>query len=316
MGQLGARRTVLVRTSTAERNFVHQQKDQRISLARVDTETLLAAAGDADWWDCRVRTDADDQIELELTARVFNTLVTFEPPQRDNAWLWLGIWEDITNEGVTTAEEPVELEARQLIDVVPHYAEQFVLEVTIYAADYLSETDDPAEAQRGLQLRSEAEQAEAHSAHWRDRAERRYGDFVLYELPDDVEIDWERGEDAGRPALLAHTEKFDRDGEASQVLVAPDMTTRWRRSTPGGVGECGEYLPVHEVLGRVPASEHGWVREQTALALGETLARIRQLVSSADAGRGEPAVIGELAEAARHAHHLAAGMRAEPFRPR
>jgi hypothetical protein len=33
----------------------------------MDIEVVLQAARDADWWECRIFTDADGQIELDLT---------------------------------------------------------------------------------------------------------------------------------------------------------------------------------------------------------------------------------------------------------
>jgi hypothetical protein len=280
----------------------------------MEIETLLETASDPDWWEIRIRTDADGEIELEMQARYFNSIVGFVPPSEDTSWRWLGTWEQINPDDSVDEHLVGEVSVPQIIDVVPAYAEPMVLEVTRHTAEFLVAGEDEQEQQRGLKLLSEIEQGAAHSKHWREKAENRYGNLILYELPADVEIRWLVGEESGQPAIFAHTEEFDRDGEASMVLISPDTKLRWRRGHPGRAHEAGEYLPVHDVLARVGDQHHAWVREQTGLALGDTLKRIRELVSQPEAGQAEPTVIEELALATAHALYLAEGVRAEQFR--
>ena len=66
-----------------------------------------------------------------------------------------------------------------------------------------------AHARNGLRLRSEWEQAEAHSRRWQERSEGHYGNIIIYELRDDTPIVYERTEHRGRPGA-AHGPRTSR----------------------------------------------------------------------------------------------------------
>jgi hypothetical protein len=93
------------------------------------------------------------------------------------------------------------------------------------------------------------------------------------------------------------------------VLVAPDATHPWRRSSPGHVEEYGRRISVREALDYA-GDEHGeWVVEQTALALGDTLAALRAIQARALDGR-DPQALAELTRLADHARSLSDGLQA------
>jgi hypothetical protein len=103
-----------------------------------------------------------------------------------------------------------EVRAAQVIDVVPGGLERWVLHATQEVGDSLLSADEWVEdseetahlRSHGLRLRSEYEQAEAHSRRWQERFDGQYGDIVIYELRSDEPIVYERTEEHGQPALL------------------------------------------------------------------------------------------------------------------
>ena len=204
-----------------------------------------------------------------------------------------------------------EVRAAQVIDVVPGSLERWVLHATQEIADSLLSahewTDDPEEEahlrNHGLRLRSEYEQAEAHSQRWQERFDGQYGDIVIYELRSNEPIVYERAEQDGRPALL-----MGNAGEnAHVILVAPDVDHPWRRSSPGHVEEYGRRISVHETLDYVGDEHRDWVIEQTALALGDTLAALRGVQDDALGGR-DPQALANLTRLADHARTLSEGL--------
>ena len=93
------------------------------------------------------------------------------------------------------------------------------------------------------------------------------------------------------------------------ILVPPDAEHAWRRSSPGHVDEYGRRISVREALDYAGDEHRDWVVEQTALALGETLAAIRAVQDSALSGR-DPASLAELTRLADHARRLSEGLQA------
>jgi hypothetical protein len=138
----------------------------------MDIEVVLQTARDADSWECRIFTDADGQIELDLTARYFNSIITFAAPSEETDWRWLATWEQIGRDDEVKSEEPVELTVPQLIDAAPRYAEAMILAVTRNAAGFLAESEDGEETARGLALMAAVEQERPTA---RDGARRSIG---------------------------------------------------------------------------------------------------------------------------------------------
>lgn len=283
-------------------------------------ESVLEAARDADWWESHIRTDADGQLEIELCAGFFNTLMEFVPPTYESRrWHWSVGYRQLDSEDPEEFHDVGTVSAPELIDTVPQYLEQWVLAITEHAVDSLeAEVEEEASEDAGrtaMRLRAELDQAHEHSRKWQARSLRRYGDVMLYDLPPNAEIEWQEGDVDGIPALLAFPTDGARPDRAERAMIAPDWQTAWRWTTPDRAGECGEYLPVHEVLAIVGEEYQGWVREQTAVALGHTLTHIREIVNDPAARSAEPEIMEDLAKAAEHAKYLAVGVRAEPFRP-
>jgi hypothetical protein len=242
---------------------------------------------------------------LNIALRAFNTVVHFLPPTVE-----LPTWQ-LAVEQITGGEDGDELEVlggvsvAQVIDTVPGVIEEWVLAITHEAADYLSEFEDDQVRQAGMRLRSEHEQGEAHSARWKTRADALYGDMAMYDFPDDAELSYERIEVGTHAALLV----TDADDRIGHVLVAPSTRHPWRWSTPDHVDDYGERLSVREAMQRATAAHEGWVRQQTALALGEALAALRGLHEQALSGT-DPESLRELGRLAGHAQTLAEGLQA------
>jgi hypothetical protein len=272
-------------------------------------ETALEAARGADYWllDARFGSNIGlvDEGHLSITARMFNTLVHFLPPT-DELPTWRLATEDITDDDVDKIEVLGDVSVAHVIDTVPSVLEEWVLAVTHEAADYLSESDDDQLRRAGMRLRSEHEQGDAHSARWQTRADARYGDVQLDDFPDDAELSYERTEVHGDAALLVYD--VDDSGDR-RVLVAPSAWHPWRWSTPDHVDHYGERLSVREAMQRASEAHDGWVCEQTAFALGETLAALRGLHEQALSGT-DPESLRELGRLAGHAQALAEGLQA------
>jgi len=130
-------------------------------------------------------------------------------------------------------------------------------------------------------------------------------------MREDADLRWERGEVADRPALLVRDSDHPKYARA---YVAPDLEHAWRWTTAERTDEAGEYLPVHEVLARVPAAYRDWVRQATDDALGQVSDAIAAVTARARATDDADA-FSELARLAEHAHDLAAARHAEPFTP-
>jgi hypothetical protein len=281
-----------------------------------DIELLLNVAREADYWDFAVRIGEDidpaDQAP-EIEARYFNTIAHFIAPSPEHPH-WQLAEQDLSSDDPDNEEPAGDVLAAQVIDVVPGSLESWVLAATCQTAEYLLEVsgevaiDDADEAARmrenGLRLRSEWEQADAHSRRWQERSEGQYGNTILYELRDDTPIVYERTEHEGRAALLMG------DPESSDViLVPPDAEHPWRRSSPGHVDEYGRRISVPEALDYAGADHRDWIVEQTALALGDTLAAMRAVQDSALSGR-DPESLAELTRLADHARRLSEGLQA------
>jgi hypothetical protein len=89
--------------------------------------------------------------------------------------------------------------------------------------------------------------------------------------------------------------------------VAPSINHPWRRSSPGHVEEYGWRISVYEALGYAGDEHRDWVIEQTALALGDTLAAVREVQDGALSGRDSQALV-ELTRLADHARALSEGL--------
>jgi hypothetical protein len=249
-------------------------------------EDLLALAADADYWDFAIRMGQGiepDESAPDISARFFNTVVLFIPPTDDEP-AWRLAEQQLDSDQPDQERTVGEVRAAQVIDVVPHSLERWVLQATQETADSLLSADEwvddsvkAAQLHRhGLRLHSEWEQAEAHSNRWRERLDGRYGDIVIYELRDNEPIIYERTEHNNTPALLMGNAGED----PHVVLVAPDTNHPWRRSSPGHVQEYGRRLSVDDTLDYAGNEHRDWVIEQTALALGDTLAALREVSGS------------------------------------
>jgi hypothetical protein len=278
-----------------------------------DTEDLLNLAADADYWDFAIRLGEGvepDEYAPNISARFFNTIVHFIAPTDDKP-AWRLAEQRLDTKQPNRMRTVGEVRTAQVIDVVPGSLERWVLRATQEVADSLLSADEWAEDSEkathlhshGLRLSSECEQAEAHSRRWQERFDGQYGEIVIYELRGDEPIVYERTEEDGRPALL-----MGNAGEnAHVILVAPDANHPWRRSSPGHVEEYGRRISIHEALVYVGDGHHDWVIEQTALALGDTLAALREVQDGALGGR-DPQALAELTRLADHARSLSEGL--------
>ena len=282
-----------------------------------DIDLLLSVGREADYWDFAVRIGEDIDPRRQapaIEARCLNTIARFIAPHPEHPH-WQLAKQDLSSDDPDGSEVAGDVTAARVIDVVPGGPETWVLAATRQTAEYLLEVapevelDDADEAARmrrdGLRLRSEWEQAEAHSRRWQERSEGHYGDIVLYELSDDEPISYERTEHDGRPALLmGHP-----DSPSDVILVPPDPEHAWRRSSPGHVDEHGRRISVREALDYAGDEHRDWVIEQTSFALGETLAAIRAVQGSALSGH-DPGALAELTRLADHARRLSEGLQA------
>lgn len=278
-----------------------------------DIEDLLNLAADADYWDFAIRlgegVDPEEGVP-NISARFFNTVVHFIAPT-DNKPAWRLAERRLDAKQPNRMRTVGEVRAAQVIDVVPRSLECWALDATQEAADSLLSADEWAEDSEkaahlrghGLRLRSECEQAEAHSRRWQERFDGQYGDIVIYELRSDEPVVYERTEEDGKPALLmGHTRE-----NPHVILVAPNTNHPWRRSSPGHVEDYGRRISVHEVLDYAGDEHRDWVIEQTALALGDTLAALREVQDHALGGR-DPQALVELTRLADHARALSEGL--------
>jgi hypothetical protein len=271
-----------------------------------------------------VRVDEEGSVDLRLESHCFGGWTTaFTPPGKEcddglerNTW-WV-TQEQLDDDGLPLVHRARALSVSELIDKVPAPFEVWVFETTETrigflesAAEYGSD-DAEQEVKAGGILRAEFEQAKAHSRTWQERFSRRYGDLQLYELGDEAPLRWERGEVEGKKALLV-AEGTDR--QDARAYVAPDLDHAWRWTSVRHIDTAGEYLPVHEVLARVPEEHQDWVRRLTDEAYGEVVEAVAAVSARARVS-DRPEDFAELARLAAHAEALAAGRIAEPFIPR
>jgi hypothetical protein len=190
-------------------------------------EAALEIAHDAESWHLDVRFGSDmgllDEGHLSITARVFNTLVHFLPPTTDVA-TWRLASEDVSDDDDDQLELVGEISVAQVIDAVPQVVEDWVLDVTLEAAAYFAEADDVELRRAGMRLHAEHEQGQAHSARGKADANAHHGDVVLYDFAEDAELQYERTELDGHPALLM----TDADEQGVRVLLAPNIEYPWR----------------------------------------------------------------------------------------
>ncbi len=264
----------------------------------------MDAAQDADTWGFAITVGEGMGVAetLELSARTFNSIVHFLPPAEDHH-RWRVAWQEVDSDDPDELEDLGEITTAQVIDVVPPLAEAVVLAATHEHIQWLE--DEPTRRDAHLRLVAELDQATAHRARWRRRAERRYGDIVMYDFADDAELLYDLAEEAGRPALRISTS--DDPAGSERVLIAPDPEHAWCYTATGKADSFGEWLDVHDALDRATAEHADWVRRETSLALGETLARIRTAWEAAGSSpRADQ--LAELARLARHAQELADGL--------
>jgi hypothetical protein len=268
-----------------------------------DPQVGLDGAADADTWQFAVELGEIGIAEhFQLSARTFNSIIHFLPPLGTHD-RWRVAWEQVDAEDPGEIDVLGDVATAQVIDVIPALAEVVVLEATREHAQWLE--DEPGRRDAHLRLVAELDQASAHQARWRRRGERRYGDLVLYEFPEDAELHYEITEEDGRPALCVFT--GNEPSSARRVLIAPDADHAWCYTTAGQAHMHGEWLDVHDAFQRAGGGHADWVRHETGLALGETLARIR--TSWDDTGPSPtPDQLSLLARLARHAEELADGL--------
>lgn len=190
-----------------------------------------------------------------------------------------------------------------VIDTVPYALEDWVLLITREAVEYFAEDEDETSRQAGLRPSGELEQGEAHSATWQAQKNARYGQMLLYDFPRDADLRYRRGEEGRSPALFIG----EADTSHERVLVAANAEHPWRWSDPDHVDEYGENLTVQKAVERAGTDHAEWVREDTAYALGDTLAALRSIQDRALTGRDADA-LQELSRLAGHAQALAAGL--------
>jgi hypothetical protein len=271
-----------------------------------------------------VRVDEEGDVDLELRSHCFGGwTTTFVPPGQEaedgverNAW-WV-IQERLDDEGLPVVHHAEALSVTDLVDKIPTQFEIWVFVVTetqvgrlAAAAEFETPTAEE-DVKDGVLLRTDLEQAKAHAKTWESRFERRYGDLYLYELRDDARLVWERGEIAGLKALLVS--EADDDGQDRRAYVAPDLRHGWRWTSERHLEAAGEYLPVHEVLARVPVEHRDWVRRLTDEAYGKVVEALAARSARACASdRSED--FAELARLAAHAEAPAVCREAEPFMP-
>jgi hypothetical protein len=288
------------------------------------SDDVLLDLVDESEWQLGVRVDEEGTVDLRLESRCFGGWITaFNPPGKEcddglerNTW-WV-TQEQVDDEGLPEVRHARALSVSELIDKVPLPFEIWIFEATERHIGYLEsaeEFDDENAAQQvkeGKLLRAEFEQAKAHSETWNARFRRRYGDLVLYDFRDDATLKWERGEIDGKKTLLVVDVEFD--VHDPRAYVAPDLEHTWRWTSARNINAAGEFLPVHEVLARVPEEHRGWVRRVTDEAYGEVVEAISALSARACVS-DQPTDFAELARLAAHAEALAKGRDAEPFIP-
>jgi hypothetical protein len=278
-----------------------------------DTQDLLDLAADADYWDFAIRLGEGvepGEGAPNISARCFNTVVHFVAPTDDKP-AWRLAERRLDAKQPNRIRTVGEVRVAQVIDVVPGSLERWVLHATqevgnslLSADEWVEDSDEAAHLRNhGLRLRSEYEQAEAHSRRWQERFDGQYGDIVVYELRSDEPIVYERAEEHGQPALLMGHARED----AHVILVAPNTDHPWRRSSPGHVEAYGRRISVRDALDYVNDEHRDWVIEQTALALGDTLAALRDVQDRALSGR-DPQALVELTRLANHARALSEGL--------
>ncbi len=277
-----------------------------------DVDLSLETAAEADYWDFSIRIGEEvdlDEGAPQLSARFFNTIVQFVAPTAGQpSWR---VRQRRLGPAQPELAETGAVSTAQVIDVVPGSLERWVLNATRHIAEYLlaanewiSDLDEAARTrERGLRLTSELEQAEAHSQRWQERFAGQYGEIIIYELATDEPIVRRRTGPDELPGLLMGHE----DEGLDVILVAPDATHQWRRSSPGHVDEYGRRISVREALEYAGDEHSDWVIEQTALALGETLGALRDIQPAALDGR-DPAALSELTRLADHARALSDGL--------
>lgn len=288
-------------------------------------EGVLLDLVDESEWELTIRVDEEGDVELDLASHTFGGwTTTFVPPgQADEDGVGRNIWwiaqERLDRDGVAVEYYEGEFAVAEVVDKVPSRFESWVLLVTEIRADRLEaaeefDAEDGAaeEVRDGRLLRAQLEQAKAHAETWRARSERRYGDVYLYELRDGAPLRWERGQLDGSPALLVW--QAEDDGGEARAYVAPDLLHGWRWTSERYLDVAGEYLPVHEVLARVPEDQRGWVRRLTDEAYGTAVEEIAR-VSARACVSDRPEDFAELARLGSHAEALAIGRDAEPFTP-
>lgn len=287
-------------------------------------EGVLLDLVDESEWVLAVRIDEEGDVDLELRSHCFGGwTTTFVPPgqeaddgvERDTWWV---VQERVDDDGLPVVRRAEALSVTDLTDKIPTQFETWVFVVTesqvgrlAAAAEFETPTAEE-DVKAGIVLRTDLEQAKAHAKTWESRFERRYGDIYLYELRDDSPLVWERGELAGLKALFVSEAEHRQDRRA---YVSPDLDHGWRWTSERHLEVAGEYLPVHEVLARVPTEHRDWVRRQTDEAYVKTVEALG-VQSKRACVSDRPEDFAELARLAAHAEALAAGREAEPFLPR
>jgi len=277
----------------------------------VDHDFLESIASDAEW-ELHVYIDEEGVVGegVQLRASAGPIVLTLEPPGPVKAIWTFRIDNHRKNPTIIGVGD---LTTAAVIDLVPQAFEIWVLASTRDLAEYLlaaadvpigsdeSSDERDADIAAGMRLLSELEQAEAHSAHWAEQADSRYGGRVLYGFRPDDEIVKEPAEIDGA-AVLRCTSGM---GFSTRVLYAPDDRHPWRWSDEGAVDEYGENLSVATALERAGDEHRVWVIEQTSFALGETLRELRSLSSGRDL---DATTLAELARASEHARKLSQGL--------
>lgn len=303
------------------RRWLHDLKFVRIRI--VSEEGVLLDLVDESEWALSIRVDEEGDLDLDLRSHCFGGWTTvFTPPgQEDEDGIERSVWwvtqEKLDADGLPVLHRERELSAAELIDKVLLQFESWILLATELRVEYLKAAGefDSEQAKEDFRdgdlLRADLEQARAHARTWQDRIGRRYGDIYIYEMRDDIALRWERGQVAGLDALFVSEGDEPRH---RRVYVAPDMQHGWRWTDESHFDSAGEYLPVQEVLARVPAEHRAWVRQQTDETYGKVVEAIAAIAIRACAS-DRPDDFAELARLATHAQALGAGREAEPFMP-